>query len=250
MFLQRPRRRAPNYLAFANDLGSKYAASGAENRPGFDARFIADSHLAPYNRIVFHHNSSGEAGLRSDDDVSPDSAVVTDVNQVVDFDAIPDLRHTESRAIDTRIGADLDIISNFDTSDLRKFFIAIPIADEPEAIGANHASGMKNRTIADRDVCVDCDVWMQEAVRAQTHTRSDGTAASDLRAFADARVRTDNSAGTDSYRVRYFGTGLDYGAGMNARSKRSRRVQHRDDRCKRCPCPQRESESGPRESLA
>ena len=79
-------------MTFANDLGSKNAAARAQHGAGLDSRFVADAHLTADHGVVFHHHAARESGLRGDDHVPADAAVVSDVNQVVELGAVADAR--------------------------------------------------------------------------------------------------------------------------------------------------------------
>src|ERR1700676_2681319 len=123
MLLQGSRRRSPNHLAFADDLGCKNPASGPQHRSGFNASFVAYAHLSADYRIVFHHNSAGKPGLSRDHHVPPDPPIVRDVDHVVELRAIADLRDAEGRAVDARISADFHVITDLDPPNLREFLI-------------------------------------------------------------------------------------------------------------------------------
>ena len=68
----------------------------------------------------------------------------------------------EGGAVDAGVGADLDIVADFDAADLRKFFVMIAGADEAEAVRAKDASGMQNGAVADGHMAVNGDVGMEK----------------------------------------------------------------------------------------
>ena len=66
----------------------------------------------------------------------------------------------ERGAIDAGVGADFDIVADFDAADLRELFVMIAGANEAEAVGAEDAAGVEDGAVADCHVLVDCDVGM------------------------------------------------------------------------------------------
>src|ERR1700730_14163543 len=233
MFLQRTRWSAPDYLPLANNFGRQDSAAGTENCAGFDARLVADAHLAADDGVVFNHHSTGAPGLCGNDDMPSECAIVADVDQVVDLRAVSDLGHAQSRAVDTGISSDLDVIANLDTADLRELFVMVAAADKAEAVRAQDTACMHNSAIADGDVLVNGHVSVQKAMGAQAHAVSNSAARSDARPFADVRACTHCRVGSDGGRFRDLGVRSDYRARMNARLDRSRRVEETQDGGKR-----------------
>ena len=113
IFAQRLRGSSPENHAFAaqNFVGQD-AALAAEHDSRFNARVFADADLAAEHHAILNSNATGEAGLRGNDDIFADLAIVADVDQVIDFRAAANARFVQRAAIDGRIGSDLDIIFN------------------------------------------------------------------------------------------------------------------------------------------
>ena len=80
----------------------------------FDARVLADAYLAADNDILLDYNAAGEAGLRGDHDILSYLAIVADVNKVVDLRAAADAGNFQRATVDGGVGADLNIIADFE----------------------------------------------------------------------------------------------------------------------------------------
>src|ERR1700693_5377513 len=97
---------------------------------------FADADLAAENDILFDGDTAGEAGLRGDHHVFSDLAVVADVYEVVDFRASANAGCIQGSAVDGGVGADLDVVFDFQAPDLRKLFVTASrlIAHVAEAV--------------------------------------------------------------------------------------------------------------------
>src|SRR5262249_29566490 len=135
-------------------------------RAGFDARFVADSHLAADHCVIFNDDSTGQSGLSRDYNVTADAAVVPDVDHVVELHAVRDFCHAQSYAVDAGVCADLDIVPDGDGANLRKLFVTFFRANESEAVRAKDAAGMQDHAVAYGDTIVNGDVSMQDAIAA------------------------------------------------------------------------------------
>ena len=89
-------------------------------------------------------------GLRRDNHVLAELAVVADVHQIIDLRAAPNAGRLQRAAIDGRVRPDLHVVADFKFSDLRKFFVtpALRIANITKAIAAQHRARMDNHAIA------------------------------------------------------------------------------------------------------
>jgi hypothetical protein len=72
-----------------------------------------------------------------------------DLDEIIDFDSASDNRLTERRAVDRSVGADLDVIFNYDNARLGDLDARAPGARIAESIAADHDSGMENNPVAD-----------------------------------------------------------------------------------------------------
>src|SRR5690606_4177711 len=104
----RTRRPALGYPCPAIDDGS-----------GADGEVPAGTGAAPEQDAVLQNRRSRKAGLRGDQAVASNPAVVADLHEVVDLAAFADHRIAQGPAVDGRIGADLDAILNDHAAQLR-----------------------------------------------------------------------------------------------------------------------------------
>src|SRR5262249_48907656 len=134
MLLQRSRRRAPDRLARSHNFRRQHTAPRPQHSARLNTCFISDTNLPANYGIVAHDYAAGETGLRRDDDVLTDPAVVSDVYHVIELGAFADLGYTQCRPINAGIGADLAVSSDFDAPDLWELVPAIAIHYETETI--------------------------------------------------------------------------------------------------------------------
>ena len=104
----------------------------------------------------------------------------------------------ERAAIDRGVGADFDIVADFDDARLRKFPVAAFAESVSEAVGAHDRAGMNLDAIADAHTVVQSDARMDAAVFADPATRADDGVRTDLRAFADVGVFADDGVWADA----------------------------------------------------
>src|ERR1700733_10864527 len=121
---------------------------------------FADANLPAEHNVFFYRDTSGEPSLRGDDDVFSDLAVVPNVHQIVDFRASSDASCVQGSAIDCSIGADLDIIFDFQAPDLRKFFIEASrlVTNIPKTVAAKHRPGVNDYALSKTHARINRDV--------------------------------------------------------------------------------------------
>ena len=164
IFLNRPGRSAPEHdpLPAQNFVGGN-AGLGADNHALADADSIRDSDLASENRVFLDDYAARDASLRGDHDILANLAVVADVHEVVDLRPAANARKVERAAVDRGIGADFDVIFNFQAADLGEFFVAAgrAVAHIAKAVAAKHGSGVNEHAIAKLCARVDRDVGIK-----------------------------------------------------------------------------------------
>src|SRR5579875_3438575 len=120
-----------------------------------------------------------------------DRAIMGDVHQVIDFRSFADAGCTQRRTIHAGIGADLDIITNLHSSDLRKFLVAICRESEPKSISADDTTGMQHDARANAHTIVNRDACMQHAVLADIDLFANMTASPNRTCSANFAMRPD-----------------------------------------------------------
>lgn len=108
-----------------------------------------------------NRDAAGETGLSGDDDVIFNAAIVGDVDHVVELDAVADGGEAEGGAVDAGVGAELDVVAESESADLREFFPAAGNRSKAEAIGAENDTGVEDGAGADVHAGIDCDARVQ-----------------------------------------------------------------------------------------
>ena len=120
----------------------------------------------------------------------PTVDAVRDLHEVVDLGARPDPRLTDRRTIDGRIGADFDVVFDDDVAVLRDLEVrSVRLADEPEAVAADHRAVLHDHPMADPDALANRDVRVHDAVVADHGAGADHDVGKHDRACADDGAR-------------------------------------------------------------
>ena len=77
----------------------------------------------PRIESVADGGTAGNAGLRGDHGVFADLDVVRDLDEIVEFRSAPDDGGFQRAAVDAGVGADLDVVFDDDSADLRELHI-------------------------------------------------------------------------------------------------------------------------------
>src|SRR5262249_8214746 len=147
--------------------------------------------------IFFHDDTAGKAGLRGDDDVVADAAVVRDVHEVVELDAVADTSDAEGRAVDAGVGADFAIITDFDGANLRELLVTACFTGEAEAVRADHRAGMNYCILADAHAVVNGDAGIEAGMWADLHACADGAGRVDAYAGSNEGLRANDGVRAD-----------------------------------------------------
>ncbi len=115
-----------------------------------DAQMARSAHLTGQHDVPSHFSASGQSDLSTEERVLAHFASVSDLHQIVDLHVRGDDRVSDGRAINGRIGSDLDPIADDHAARLRDFVPeAIGIARIAEAIGSD------SRSVVDDHMCAD-----------------------------------------------------------------------------------------------
>src|SRR4051812_14595522 len=95
--------------------------AGLRSQPSpFANRMVAgNSDLAENHTSVFHSNRSRNPDLRHDEAETPNTHVVRDLYEIVNLRTRADHRVVDAAAIDRRVGADLDVVLDDASADMR-----------------------------------------------------------------------------------------------------------------------------------
>jgi hypothetical protein len=123
---------------------------------------------------------------------------MSDHHEVVDLGAGLDARLADCRAIDRRVGAQLDVVFDDDAGDLRDLLVrAVATAHEAIAVAADHDAILDHDAIANDDAFANRRVGVNDAVTADARARADRDVGKDDGAIANRRALTDRDEGAD-----------------------------------------------------
>src|SRR5450755_4717507 len=95
-----------------------------------------------------------------------------------------------SPALDSAVGADLNVVADNESANLRKLYVPpeFLIAHETEAVRAEHSSGMHDDAAADRGSGIDHGIRIDVAIIANHHALADVASSGDEASLADYGV--------------------------------------------------------------
>src|SRR5215207_3706991 len=152
-----------------------------------------------------------------------------DLHEIVELDAFLDDGVVDGAPVDRRVGANLDVVTDYDAADLRNLLPGATIRRKTEAVGADHGTRMQDATRTDshaieqRNSRADSSASAYRNVRAQHGARADHGFLADNTVAADEHVSANLRAGGDAC------GGRDNGARMHARHHGGRRMQRSGD---------------------
>ncbi len=154
--------------------------------------------LARERDAVLDGRAARDADLRGEQDVPADRHAVRDLHEIVDLAPGADPRRPDRRSIDRGLCADLDVVFDDDSADLRNLVVgAVGPLREAEPVAADDGAVLDDDAIADPHPLANRDARVEDAVVANLRlpadhdVRIDDGARADSCAFADHRERTD-----------------------------------------------------------
>ena len=108
--------------------------------------------------MIANFHTSGNSCASRHHAIFADFAVVSDMNQVVNFAAVADYGVVKSAAIHARIRPKFNIIAENCPSELRNFHPRIAVRSETETIGSDTRSGVDYAIIADLTAVINHDI--------------------------------------------------------------------------------------------
>src|SRR5581483_11966975 len=173
----------------------KHAALSAQHHPFFNAGMLPDAYLPAQHDILFNGNTSGKAGLSGNHDIFSDITVVSDVHQVVDLRSSSDASCIQRSTVDSRVRANLDVVFDFEASNLRKLLSTSSLFIDyiAEAIAAQHCPCMDNHPIPNSHVSVDGHIGIDVAVASESYICSDYGTGADAGILAHFHVFADDT---------------------------------------------------------
>jgi hypothetical protein len=127
-----------------------------------------------------------------------DLAIVSDLNQVVDFGACPDTRGFKGAAIYGGASADFNVVADFHMAQLRNFVMSAIVKPVAEAIGANHGIRVNSDSISENCAIVEDRVGIKGDILAEAAMTPYHDAGMDAAALADGAPFTDECEWKDA----------------------------------------------------
>ena len=181
-----------------------------------DPHMALHGNLAADSDVILDGRGTGNADLGDDDAMPPDHHVVGDLDQVIDLRPLADHRIPARAAVDGGVGADLHVVLDDHSPDLRHLQMPLRSHGEAEAVLADAHTGMEDDPIADEGVG-NGHVGGNRAVPTDLHLRTDHGMGPDQGAGSDFRMRADDGARIDPDPVFQPGRGMDEGARRDSR---------------------------------
>src|ERR1700747_1142708 len=158
---------------------------------------FADADLSSEHGTLFDDAAAGEAGLCCDDHIFADITVMAYMHQVVDLRSAADSRFVQRATINRSIGADLDVIFDNQTSNLRELFIVsrFAVARVTEAVAPQNRSGVNNHAIPQVCAGINCDIRVHLDITSDGHTCANDRSLVNASAVFDPGAFTDDGSG-------------------------------------------------------
>jgi len=164
--LERACGSAPDGLTAADCLAGGDAGLRAGDGAVFELAMIGDADLSADYGALPYRAAAGNSSLRGDHGVLADLDIVSHLHEVIDFYSGGDLSGFERASIDCGVCADLHVVGNFDSADLRKFPVAAFAEDVTETVAADDCAGVNFDAIAESRAGVERDAGCKMAIRA------------------------------------------------------------------------------------
>src|SRR6266850_1599989 len=189
---------------------------------------VGNSNLAAENDVVGNNAAAGNPRLRGNDDVLPDLNIVGDVHQVIDLCALPNYSGVEGAAVDSYVGADLNVISDDQQSDLRKLFVPAggEVAHIAESVTPQNRSRVHVYPVTYAGARIHGDGVADVTLSADYHLAPYSAPRPDAGAFADDGVFADYGIRSDRDVLREFCRMMNDCRGVHAGGLASRRTDN------------------------
>src|SRR5262249_17583184 len=129
---------------------AQHATFGADLGALTDGDVVGDPDLAAQHCEIAKDHAAGQAAAGNDDAVPADLAVVPDLHEVIDLVALANPSVATATAIDASVGANLDVVLDYDPAELRHLHMSARGRLVAIAVLANAATGMQDHAVADQ----------------------------------------------------------------------------------------------------
>src|ERR1700690_2967370 len=134
---------------------------------------IGNSYLAPQNNPVADRAAPGNSNLSDEKAVLAKRHVVGNLHKVIDLGSLLNDGVAKGSSVNRTISADLHIIFYDHSAHLGNLVVTSAVGHKPEAIAAEHGSGIDDHPLADPDVLADAHIRMNDGVIVDNRTPAD-----------------------------------------------------------------------------
>jgi len=198
-----------------------------------DLDVIDYTYLPRDRHMVANFGASGDACLCRHHRMFSDNHVVGDLHKIIDLSATPNYRLAQSRTIDRRVCANLNIIFHYHDTDLRDLDTVLAAAGIAEAVAANHHTRVQYHPITDAASLSDHHVGMKHTIGTDFDIVADKDPRVKRRAAANLGVGTNIDMRKNRNSVRDHRGSIDIGlgtAGLRERSRRRKQLKNLSER--------------------
>src|SRR4051812_42749824 len=185
----------------------------------------AHAHLPRDYAAILDARRSRDPDLRHDEAEAPDPTVVRDVHEIVDLGAGANHGVVDAPAIDRRVRANLDVVFDDATPDVRNLVMAAAAKNITEAVGAKPRTGMHDYPLTDHHSGVCRDGRIQVTFRTHLHAGADDDVRVDHDIVLDPGTTADHRERPDADVRPQARVSSDHRVWMDARLRPCRQIE-------------------------
>jgi hypothetical protein len=174
------------------------------------------ANLAAQHDAVAERDGAAEAGLRDDHTMRAGSAIVADLDEVIDLCIRADHRLAGGGPIDGRIGADFHVVADYHAAVVRPLPMLLAGPFIAKTVAPEHGAGVNAHARADTCAGVKDGVRIDDRPGADLHRIAEHGVAMHDDAAGELHIPTHDGEGPDRAGRIDFGAGPDHGGGMGA----------------------------------
>src|SRR6185369_14571350 len=133
-----------------------------------DFNMAGDRGLTAYSHVISDSDATGNAGLCGNSRILANTAVMSNLDKIVELHTSANVRNIECRTIDGRVGSDFYIIFNHDNPDLRDLEVFLAIGDITESVAADDRTVVDNYPVSQPASLSYADIRVQNNIIADS----------------------------------------------------------------------------------
>ena len=123
--------------------------------------------LAADCRVMADLRAAGDADQGDQQSMFSNACPVTNRDQIADLGPGADHRFSERGPLNRDVGADLDVVVQFDDPHLGDFVMNAAVRCVTKSILADHSAGMEDHAIVENAIVIHHRVWIENAIGSQ-----------------------------------------------------------------------------------